>query len=123
MNILSTAAVRVLSLSAVLAVSAFAADVTGKWTAKMETPNGTRDMTLNLKQDGEALTGTMPGRNGETPISDGTVKGDDVAFTVTRQFQGETRKMNYKGKVAGAEMKLKFELMGQERELTYKKAE
>lgn len=121
MNILTLA--RVFSLSAVLAVAALAADVTGKWTAKMETPNGTRDMTLNLKQEGEALTGSMPWRNGDTPISDGSVKGDDVAFSVTRKFQGEERKTNYKGKVAGDELKLKFEMMGQERELVFKKAQ
>lgn len=112
---------RALAMSALLAVSAFAADVTGKWVGKMETPNGTRDSVLNLKQDGEKLTGTMPGRNGEAAISDGSIKGDDVAFTVVRNFGGEERKINYKGKVADGEMKLKFEMMGQDREITYKK--
>ena len=110
-----------LLMSAALAASAFASDVTGKWVGKMETPNGTRDSVINLKQDGEKLTGSMPGRNGETPIADGSVKGDDVAFTVVRNFGGEERKINYKGKVAGSEMKLKFEMMGQDREITYKK--
>ncbi len=104
-----------------LAVTALAAGVTGKWVGKMETPNGTRDSIINLKQDGEKLTGSMPGRNGEAPISEGSVKGDDVAFTVVRNFGGEERKINYKGKVAGGEMKLKFEMMGQDREITYKK--
>jgi hypothetical protein len=108
---------RVLAISALLAVGAWAADVTGKWVGKMETPNGSRDVTYNLKQEGDKLTGTVPGRNGETPISEGTVKGDDVAFTVTR---GE-RKTSYTGKVAGGEMKLKYQQQGQDRELTLKK--
>ena len=112
-----------LGLAAVLAASAFAADVTGKWVGKMETPNGTRDVTLNLKQDGEKLTGTMPGRNGETPISDGMVKGDDVTFAVVRKFNDQEMKINYKGKVTGSDLKLKFEMMGQDRELELKKAE
>jgi hypothetical protein len=114
---------RMIAMPALLAVSAFAADVTGKWTGKMETPNGTRDSVITLKQDGEALTGSMAGRNGDTPITEGSVKGDDVAFTVVRNFGGEERKMVYKGKVAGAEMKLKFTMMDMEREITYKKAE
>jgi hypothetical protein len=114
---------RTIAMAALLAVSAFAADVTGKWTGKMETPNGTRDSVINLKQDGETLTGTMPGRNGEAKISDGTIKGDDVAFSVVRNFGGEERKINYAGKVAGGEMKLKFKMMDEDREITYKKAE
>ena len=109
--------VRVFAVSALLAGAAFAADVTGKWVGKLETPNGSRDVTYNLKQDGETLTGTVPGRNGETPITDGTVKGDDVSFTVVR---GE-RKTAYTGKVMGGELKLKYQQQGQDRELTLKK--
>jgi opacity protein-like surface antigen len=113
--------VRVLALSAVLAVSAFAADVTGKWVGKMETPNGSRDVIFNLKQDGEKLTGSTTGRGGDTPISDGSVKGDDVAFTVVRSFNGQEFKTNYKGTVAGSDLKLKFTMMEQDREITLKK--
>ena len=112
---------RVLTMSAVLAASAFAADVTGKWVGKMETPNGSRDVVFNLKQDGEKLTGSTTGRNGETPIADGSVKGDNVAFSVTRKFQDQEVKTDYKGSVAGASLKLKFEMMGEARELDLKK--
>jgi hypothetical protein len=116
MNMISFA--RVLTMSALLAASAFAADVTGKWTGKVETPNGSRDVTYTLKQDGETLTGSVPGRQGaEVPISEGTVKGDDISFVVTR---GE-RKINYTGKVSGSELKLKYQMQGQDRELTLKK--
>ena len=104
-------------MSAMLAAGAMAADVTGKWTGKMETPNGSRDVTYTLKQDGDKLTGTVPGRQGETPISEGTVKGDDVTFTVLR---GE-RKTVYIGKVMGGEMKLKYQQRGADRELTLRK--
>jgi hypothetical protein len=112
-----TSIARVLAMSALLAVGALAADVTGKWVGKIETPNGSRDVTYTLKQDGDKLTGSVPGRNGETPISEGTVKGDDVTFTVVR---GE-RKTTYTGKVMGSELKLKYQQQGQDRELTLKK--
>ena len=50
-----------------------------------------RKMTLTLKTEGDKLTGTLssPGRNdqaNETAISDGKVKGDEVSFSVTREY-------------------------------------
>ncbi len=108
-------------MSAVLAASAFAADVTGKWVGKIETPNGSRNFVFNLKQDGDKLTGTTAGRGGDTPIADGAVKGDAVSFSVTRKFQDREFKTDYSGTVTGDTMKLKFETMGQARELDLKK--
>ena len=63
-------------------------------------------MTLTLKQDGEKLTGKLssPGRDGgearETEISEGSVKGADVAFSVTREFNGNKITSNYTGKLS-----------------------
>ncbi len=116
-----TSFARVFAMSAMLAVTAWAADVTGKWVGKIETPNGSRDVTFNLKQDGEKLTGTTSGRQGEVPISDGSVKGDDVAFSVVRNFNGQEFKIDYKGKVEAKNLKLKFTMMDQERELSLAK--
>jgi opacity protein-like surface antigen len=104
-----------------LTTAAFAADVTGKWTGKMETPNGSRDVVFDLKQDGEKLTGSTTGRGGDVQISDGSVKGDAVAFTVVRTFNGNEMKTAYTGKVAGSTLKLKFTMMDQDRELTLTK--
>src|SRR5215813_954309 len=83
----------------------WAADVTGKWTAQVPGQNGqTRETTFNLKADGDKLTGTVSGRQGDTPISDGKVSGDDISFTVVRNFQGNDIKLVYKGKVKGDEI-------------------
>jgi opacity protein-like surface antigen len=89
-----------------IGVVAQAADVTGKWTAQVPGRGGqTREQTFNLKADGEKLTGTVSGMQGDTEISDGKVKGDDVSFSVKMSFQGNDIKMNYKGKLAGDEIK------------------
>lgn len=89
-----------------LATSAFAADVTGKWTAQVRGRDGqTRETTFNLTAAGEILTGTVSGRNGDNPISDGTVKGDDLSFAVKVNFGGNDLKLLYKGKLAGDEIK------------------
>jgi hypothetical protein len=80
----------------------FGADVTGKWTAQTQGPNGnTMTTNINLKADGDKLTGTVSGRAGDTDISDGKIDGDNISFSVVREFNGNTMKMNYKGVVKG----------------------
>lgn len=97
-----------------------AADITGKWTAKVPGRNGDQDTTFNFKQDGEKLTGTMTGPRGDRPIAEGAVKGDAVSFVV----ESQRGKQTYSGTVAGAEIKFKREGgQGQPREFTAKKAQ
>jgi autotransporter translocation and assembly factor TamB len=85
---------------------AYAADVTGKWVGQVTGRQGqTREVTITLKAEGEKLTGTVSGRQGDNPISDGQIKGDDISFTVTQSFQGSEVKVSYKGKVSGDEIK------------------
>ena len=105
------------ALFALTAICALAADVTGTWTAKVEGREGrTMEMTLNLKADGNQLTGTMSGaRGGETAISDGKINGDVITFKVKREFQDRSFVMNYEGKVAGDEIKFKQTMEGGDR--------
>jgi hypothetical protein len=112
----------------VLAAStaAFAADVTGKWVAQVPGRDGqTREQTFNLKAEGEKLTGTVSGRQGDVAISDGKVKGDEVSFDVTMKFQDREMKMSYTGKLAGEELKLTRKVQGSDRppqEITAKRS-
>ena len=99
----------------IVAVCAFAADVTGKWTYEQPGRNGNpgRQVTITLKQDGSKLTGSVPGmgRGGEAPpieITNGKVDGDNVSFEVHREFNGNTMVQKYEGTVSGDEMKLKM---------------
>lgn len=118
--------IRIALLSFALAIAAFAADVSGKWTAEVPGRGGnTQKVTITLKADGSALTGTVSNPMGETAISDGKVDGDTVTFTVTREMQGNTVKQNYTGKLAGDE--IKFTVVreggqGQPREFTAKRS-
>ena len=85
---------------------AHAADISGKWTAQVPGRDGqTRETTFNFKVDGEKLTGTTTGMNGDVPITDGSIKGDAVAFNVVANFNGTDVKIVYKGTVAGDEIK------------------
>jgi hypothetical protein len=83
-----------------------APSATGTWTWTVPGRDGgnERKMTLALTQDGEKLTGKLssPGRDGnarETEIADGSVKGADVSFTVTREFNGNKMTSKYTGKL------------------------
>jgi hypothetical protein len=88
-------------LLTLFAACAFAADVTGTWKGTIETPNGSRDVTMHLKADGAKLTGTVSGRQGDVEIQDGKVDGDNISFAFAR---GDF-KMEYKGKVSGDQIK------------------
>jgi len=95
---------------------AHAADITGKWTAQVPGRDGqTRETTFNFKVDGEKLTGTTTGMNGDVPITDGSIKGDAVAFNVVANFNGTDVKNVYKGTVAGDEIKFTRQREGSDR--------
>ena len=98
-------------------VSARAADeaskVTGTWTWNFMRPNSDEkiEIKLKLKQEGEKLTGTITGRDGnDIEIKSGKVKGDEVEFDVVREFNGNMFTMHYTGKVEGDVIKGKSEV-------------
>ena len=93
----------VLALTA--SATAFAADVTGTWTASFETQVGTQNYTYTFKVDGGKLTGTAKSNLGEGTITGGTVNGDDIAFTENLEYQGMPLQIAYKGKISGDQIK------------------
>jgi hypothetical protein len=105
-----------------LAISAFAADVDGKWTGTISTPNGDFPQTFNFKADGAMLSGSlefMPGM--EIPIAEGKVDGNNISFSVTLDF-GMPFKLTYTGVVSGTELKVKGDAAGMPFEFVLKKA-
>jgi len=89
-------------LLGLVALTALAADVSGKWVAQMPGRGGqTREATFTFKADGEALTGTVSGPRGDMEISDGKISGDEISFSQTMEFNGNTMKILYKGTISG----------------------
>jgi hypothetical protein len=85
-------------------------DATGTWKWTVERNGQTFEPVLKLKQDGEKLTGTISGRNGnETEIENGKVKDGEVSFTVTRTFGDNKIVQKYHGKLSGDSIKGKIE--------------
>ena len=91
-------------LAGSVAMAQGAANVAGTWNLTMNGRRGTFEQTLKLEQKGDAVTGTISGRRGDTPI-EGSVKGDTLAFTVTRDTPRGTFTMDYKATVTGDSMK------------------
>lgn len=87
------------------------ADPSGTWTWEAPGRDGqTRTATLKLKLDGDKLTGSMMGRNNnETAIEEAKLKGDEISFQVTREFQGNKVTTKYNGKISGDTIKGKTE--------------
>jgi hypothetical protein len=103
------------------AASCFAADVDGKWTGNMATPNGDVPVNFTFKAEGAALSGTTTGPDGDIKIADGKVDGNNVSFSVSFDFGGMPFTMNYKGVVAKDQIKFTIDVFGMPLELTVKK--
>jgi hypothetical protein len=100
-------------LACVVTAVAFAADPTGTWSWKQTMRNGeSHPITLKLDLKGAALTGTISGRYGDTPISQGSVQGDRIAFEIVRTFNDNTFTIKYSGKIQGDTITGKIELPG-----------
>lgn len=76
----------VLLLTATVA-AAQSPNVNGTWDATLTSPQGNFNVKMNLKQDGEKLTGSVKGANADLPVQ-GTAKGKDVVIKYTVNFQG-----------------------------------
>jgi hypothetical protein len=88
-----------------------AADPNGTWTWKFTTQNGQEfELSLQLKADGEKLTGqlTLP-MGDKIDIAQGSFKDDEVKFETSFERNGNTIKTKYKGKVEGDTIKGKTE--------------
>lgn len=95
-----------LALLSIAAAALYTADAAGKWTASFDTQIGVQNYTYIFKVDGEKLTGTAESQYGKSEIAEGKVKGDDISFVENLTFQDTPLRIEYKGKIAGDEMKL-----------------
>jgi hypothetical protein len=106
-----------------LTVSAFAADVDGKWTGSVSTPNGDFPVAFSFKADGMTLNGTMAGPDGgDIAIKDGMIDGANISFWLSLDFGGNAMKLTYKGVVAADQIKISGDAAGMPFELVVKKA-
>ena len=112
-------------LAALALAAAAAADISGKWTGDVPGRGGdTTPSTFVFKADGDNLTGSMTGAQGEVPLQEGRISGDQVSFATVLDLGGNSIKILYKGTVGGDQIKMtrQREGGGQAREFTLKRA-
>ncbi|MDA0792117.1 MAG: hypothetical protein O2780_21995 [Proteobacteria bacterium] len=71
--------------------------VDGSYKCTINSPMGSRDVTLTLNADGDKLSGTMEGQDGTQQFEGGTVSGNDVTWVMEL-----TRPMPMKLECSGA---------------------
>jgi hypothetical protein len=104
------------------AAPAFAADVDGKWSGSLSTPNGDVTVGFDFKSDGAVLTGSTTGPDGsQIAIKNGKIDGNKISFIVTLEFGGMTFDLAYTGVVSPAEIKMSADFAGMPFEFTVKK--
>jgi hypothetical protein len=105
----------IMAVVATAGVARAAENPTGTWKWEVKFNNQSRDVTLKLKLDGEKLTGSMSGRNGDTEIQDGQYKDGDISFSIVRERNGNKMTSKFSGKLSGDTIKGKteFERNGQ----------
>ena len=98
-------------LAFITTAGAWEGDVTGKWSAQMNGPDGGGGMTItfHFKQDGSKLTGTIDGPGGEPmAIQEGKVDGEKIVFAVSFNDM----KIVHEGTIKGDEITLTIQLDG-----------
>ena len=84
-----------------LPVAARAAGPAGTWKWSVDFNGQSFESSAKLDEAAGKLTGTLSSTMGETPITEGTFKDGVVAFTLTRERDGEKFVIKYTGKLAG----------------------
>lgn len=76
------------------------ASVTGDWDVTVQSPQGTTNVLVTLKQDGEKLDGLFKSPLGELPFS-GTLTGNEMKFNFMFPVDGQPLAITMTGKVEG----------------------
>ena len=74
-------------------------NIAGKWAMTLDLSIGQATPALDLKQDGEKVTGTYTGRYGTFPLQ-GTLKGRALEFSFQMNAEGQDVTMSFSGEVA-----------------------
>jgi hypothetical protein len=98
------------------------ASATGTWKWTRKTPNGSeQELSADLKQDGEKLTGKVTNAMGSVDIKDGKVKDGKLTFTITIERNGNEFTVQFSGKQDGDKIKgkVEYEMNGEKRNLDW----
>jgi hypothetical protein len=99
-----------------VAVSAFAqTDISGDWDLTVQSTQGTKNVRVTFKQDGDSVSGIFKSPMGELPFRDGTLTGNDLKFAFSIPIQGQPIDITMTGTVDGSTItgKAQFGALGE----------
>jgi len=103
----------IVSLAALVALRAEAADITGQWTATLVTAAGQRTYTYVFRQNGAGLIGTIRSQDGIVAIENGGVNNKTVWFSENVTVDGRHLVLEYTGElVSDTEIRFKRQAVG-----------
>jgi hypothetical protein len=79
-------------------------DVSGEWELVVETRNGEMASTVKFTQEGENLKVSMTEPRGGDITGEGSIKGNDIQWSIVRETGRGKLTIVYKGTVQGATM-------------------
>ncbi len=86
----------------------------GKWVGKMDSPNGTLELTYNFKTDAAVLSGDVSSPMGTIQLENGKVNGNEFSFDIS--FNGQV--ISHTGVLNGNIIKLSLPMIDQPMELS-----
>ena len=105
---------------ALVSLTAFAlVDVSGTWEMTREGRDGPMTSDFTIEQDGSKIKVTMPGRQGGEMVGEGTIEGNTLQWTITRETQRGEFVMEYKGTVDGDSMSGTMIIVQMDREMEW----
>lgn len=72
-------------------------NLTGKWRATISGPMGEMEVTLEIQQEGNSISGSISSEMGQWHISDGVLSGNELAFTISATIMDETIELAFSG--------------------------
>jgi hypothetical protein len=97
-RLVASVAIVCVATSVAAAAPRLLADLTGKWTMTVSSPNGELPSQLVLTQKGDSLTGTNESQIGTAQIR-GVVKGDSLFFGFQLDMGGQALVINAAGAI------------------------
>jgi SAM-dependent methyltransferase len=88
------------------------ANIDGAWRMRVPIPTGERHYLLRIQQRYQEVRGTVSAQGEAILITNATLTGDHLRFTVITGSQGEEVKMSFDGRVSGAAMRGSVEVQG-----------
>ena len=91
---------------------------TGTWKLSISSPQGARELSADLQQSGENVSGSLTMPFGSATITSGRITGNELTLEISMDFQGRTVPSKLTGTIDGNSFTGTMNVMGRDSEVT-----